>query len=64
MKETLEARLAELENEMAIGNEQLIKLNQEREKLESTMLRISVAIQVLKELLQQEENKQVAEANS
>ena len=34
MKETLEARLAELENEMAIGNEQLMKLNQEREKLE------------------------------
>lgn len=61
MRERLEKRLAELEKEMATGQEQLQQLDEQRSALEKTLLRISGAIQVLKEELEQSEKGQKAE---
>jgi hypothetical protein len=46
----LEERLHELETEYECGQEQMAFLNQKRAELRDTLLRISGAIQVLKEL--------------
>lgn len=47
----LEARLADLERELATGQQMAAELDQRRATLEQSMLRISGAIQLLKELL-------------
>jgi prefoldin subunit 5 len=47
---TVERRLAELKNELEKGQAELAKLEQRRLELQSTMLRISGAIQVLEEM--------------
>ncbi len=46
----LEQRLAELEKEFERGQEQMTALDRERAELRDTLLRISGAIQVLREL--------------
>ena len=50
-KETIEGRLQELETEIGKGQEQLNTLEQRREEIRATMLRLSGAAQVLTELL-------------
>jgi len=60
MKKQLEKRLALLEKEMEAGQEQLRQLDEQRNKLTSTLLRISGAIQVLKEELGQAESSGIA----
>ena len=55
MREQLEKRLAELEQEFNTGQQQLKELDQKRDALEKTLLRISGAVQVLKEELKQQE---------
>ena len=47
----MEQKLRELEAEFERGQEQMALLDQKRAELRDTMLRISGAIQVLKELL-------------
>ncbi len=49
----LTKRLEELHSELAKGQHQLEALDQERQEVRDTMLRISGAIQVLQELLAQ-----------
>jgi len=51
MKLILEARLKELKEEYQKGQGQLLALEQETANLRNTMIRISGAIQVLEELL-------------
>jgi hypothetical protein len=51
MQERLEERLAELRQELAIGEERLRALDTERERLRDTLLRINGAIVALTELL-------------
>ncbi|MGH3925680.1 MAG: hypothetical protein ACRDTT_22945, partial [Pseudonocardiaceae bacterium] len=51
MQDQLEKRVAELENEYRAGQEMLAELDAKRADLHQTLLRISGAIQVLKELL-------------
>ena len=63
MKKQLEKRLAKLEQEMAAGKEQLEQLEEQRNKLTNTLLRISGAIQVLKEELGQEDNTGTEDQN-
>ena len=46
----LEQRLAELEKEFELGQEQMAALDRQRAELRDTLLRISGAIQVLREL--------------
>lgn len=55
MREQLASRLQELEKEFTTGQQQLKDLDQQRDKLEKTLLRISGAIQVLKEELEHKE---------
>ena len=47
MKEKIEARLAELRTEFETGQRMLAELEEKREKLRESMLRIAGAIQVL-----------------
>ena len=47
---TVESRLAQLRNEVEKGRAELEKLEQRRQEIYSTMLRISGAIQVLEEM--------------
>ncbi len=47
---TSDERLAQLKNEFEKGQAELMKLEQRRQEVCSTMLRISGAIQVLEEL--------------
>jgi len=49
----MEQRLQELREEFERGEKQLALLDQKRQELRDTMLRISGAIQVLEELLSQ-----------
>ncbi len=49
----MEQRLQELQIELQHGQEQLVLLEQRRQELRDTMLRISGAIQVLEELIAQ-----------
>jgi hypothetical protein len=48
----IEKRLQELRTEYSRGEQQLAQLDQRRQELRDTLLRISGAIQVLEELLQ------------
>jgi uncharacterized coiled-coil protein SlyX len=51
MRERLEKRVADLEAEYRTGQEMLAELDAKRADLQQTLLRISGAIQVLRELL-------------
>lgn len=51
MRELLEKRVSELEDEYRAGQEMLSKLDAQRADLQQTLLRISGALQVLTELL-------------
>ena len=55
MKPQLEKRIAELKTEFESGQKMLAELETKRSELQSTLLRISGAIQVLEEMLAQEE---------
>lgn len=50
---TIENRIKQLKEEMSKGQTQLEKLEKERESTQQTLLRISGAIQVLEEMLQE-----------
>lgn len=50
--ETIDGRLAELREQYAIGQQQLMALDQRRAEVRDTMLRIAGAIKVLEELEQ------------
>ncbi len=52
MREQLEARLTELEQEYQIGEQRLRDVDLQQARLRETLLRISGAIQVLHELLE------------
>ena len=54
MKAQLEKRLSDLKSEFEAGQKMLAELETKRNEIQSTLLRISGAIQVLEELLQQE----------
>lgn len=54
MKEKIEARLAELRQEFDTGQRMLAELDEKREKLRESMLRIAGAIQVLEEMSEEE----------
>lgn len=58
MQDQIKTRLEALRSELARGQEHLQKLEQEAEQTRQTMLRISGAIQVLEELLQQTDPEQ------
>jgi hypothetical protein len=51
MKEQLEKRLAELKAEFEAGQKMLADLEKKRNEVETTLLRISGAIQVIEEML-------------
>jgi prefoldin subunit 5 len=51
MKEKIGARLAELREEFEAGQRLLAELDEKREKLRESMLRIAGAIQVLEEMV-------------
>lgn len=53
MKEQLEKRITELKSEFEAGQKMLTDLETKQNELKTTLLRISGAIQVLEELLQQ-----------
>jgi predicted nuclease with TOPRIM domain len=55
MREQLNARLAELEAEIAIGEQRWREVDLEQARLRETLMRMSGAIQVLKELLDEPE---------
>lgn len=62
MKDIVQQRLKQLKNEFESGQKMMADLETKRANLETTLLRISGAIQVLEELLSQshdsvEENK-------
>lgn len=52
MRDQLEKRVADLEAEYRAGQEMLAELEAKRADLQQTLLRISGAIQVLKEILE------------
>ncbi len=54
MKTTLEQRLAALESEHQAGQKMLAELDQKRQNLVQTLLRIEGAMAVLRELLAKE----------
>lgn len=55
MREQLEARLEALRHEFEQGQKMLAELDNKRDNLTRTMLRIEGAIQVLRETLEKEE---------
>ena len=57
MKPQLEKRITELKSEFEAGQKMLAELETKRNELQSTLLRISGAIQVLEELLAQDEKQ-------
>ena len=57
MKDQLEKRLAELKSEFEAGQKMLADLEKKRAELETTMLRISGAIQVIEEMLAREQSQ-------
>ncbi len=60
---TIRTRLDELELELSKGQRRLETLDQERQQVRDTLLRISGAIQVLQELLAQEEGSSNGNGN-
>lgn len=56
MKPQLEKRIAELKSEFEAGQKMLADLETKRSDLQTTLLRISGAIQVLEELVAQDED--------
>lgn len=58
-KDSVETRIKTLQQEMSKGQAQLEKLDKERELTQQTLLRISGAIQVLEEMLQEAGEPQV-----
>lgn len=52
MKDKLESRLEELKSQFAEGTKRLEKLESDAENLRQTLLRISGAVQVLEETLE------------
>ena len=54
MKEQLEQRLKELKAEFEAGQKMLAELDGKRNEIQTTLLRISGAIQVIDEMLGQE----------
>lgn len=54
MKDKIESRLAELRAELETGQRMLAELDEKREKLRDSMLRIAGAIQVLEEMAGEE----------
>lgn len=54
MRNRLEQRLAELRNELMVGQKMSNELDVKRAELQTTMLRIAGAIQVIEEVLQTE----------
>ncbi len=63
MREQLEKRLEELRVELKTGQEMLAELEAKQTHLRSTLLRISGAIQVLEELLNQGHTEKTASVN-
>lgn len=63
MKEQLEKRLEELRKEYETGQQMLVETEARMEHLKNSLLRISGAIQVTEELLQ-ENNQQNGEAST
>ncbi len=50
MKELIARRLAELREEFETGQKMIVELDEKRERLKESMLRIAGAVQVLEEL--------------
>lgn len=63
MRAQLEKRVGELRAELKAGQEMLAELEAKQTHLRSTLLRISGAIQVLEELLNQEPTEKLASVN-
>lgn len=61
MRSQLQTRITELESEFAAGQTMLADLDSKRADLHETLLRITGAIQVLKELLASEPTQDPAE---
>jgi predicted nuclease with TOPRIM domain len=61
MRPQLEQRLAELKSEYEAGQTMLADLETKKADLQTTLLRIGGAIQVLEELLAEEQEKEKAE---
>jgi predicted nuclease with TOPRIM domain len=61
MREQLKARLAELKAEMAVGEQRWREGDVEQARLRETLMRMSGAIQVITELLEEEEGPHPAE---
>lgn len=58
MQQRINERLKQLEDEYDLGNKQLVELEKRTAELNATLLRISGAIHVLKELQEQEQKGQ------
>lgn len=58
MKEKIDSRLAELRAEFETGQRMLAELDEKREKLRESLLRIAGAIQVLEEMAGESEVKE------
>jgi hypothetical protein len=63
MKEQIETRLVALRTEMEAGQKMMAELETKQAHMRSTLLRISGAIQVLEELLNQGHAERTASAN-
>lgn len=64
MKEELEARLAELEAELAVGEQRWRDMDAEQGRLRETLLRMSGAVQVLTELLEEDPTRRAEQQSS
>jgi prefoldin subunit 5 len=63
MKDRIEARLAELRTEFEAGQRMLAELEEKRERLRESMLRIAGAIQVLEEMAGEGEGNETEESH-
>lgn len=61
MKECLEKRLKELRAELDCGQKMMSDLETKQSRLRESLLRISGAVQVLEEVLEQDAKKEAAE---
>ena len=64
MQEQLQLRLEELKKEYETGQARLHEIETEGNYVRETLLRISGAIQVIQEMLEQEKQKERAESRS